>query len=74
MSAPWAAPTRGQLSLDLSFFGAGSHRATLVSDGVNVDKLPTEYRIQSLTIDPSKPLAVSLAAGGGAVLKIEINR
>jgi alpha-glucosidase len=60
-----------QLSLDLSFLGTGSHRATLVSDGVNADKLPTEYRFQTLTIDPGQPLAVSLAAGGGAVLKIE---
>lgn len=63
-----------QLSLDLSFLGAGSHRATLVSDGVNADKLPTEYRFQSLAIDPGKPLEVSLAPGGGAVLKIETSR
>jgi alpha-glucosidase len=63
-----------RLSLDLSFLGAGPHRATLVGDGVNADKLPTDYRIQTLTIEAGKPLEVSLAAGGGAVLKIESSR
>ena len=60
-----------KLSLDLSFLGAGTHRATLVSDGVNADKLPTDYRFQALNLEAGKPLEVSLAPGGGAVLKIE---
>ena len=63
-----------RVSLDLSFLGAGPHRATLVGDGVNADKLPTDYRIQSLSIEAGKPLELSLAPGGGAVLRIEPSR
>jgi alpha-glucosidase len=63
-----------RLSLDLGFLGAGPHRATLVGDGVNADKLPTDYRIQTLVLEPGQPLEVSLAAGGGAVLKVESAR
>jgi len=62
-----------KLSLDLSFLPAGRHHATLVSDGVNADRLPTEYRIQDIEIDVTQPFALALAPGGGAVLKIEIN-
>jgi alpha-glucosidase len=60
-----------QLSLDLGFLGTGAHPATLVSDGVNANKLPVDYRIRTLVIEPGQPLEVTLAAGGGAVLKIE---
>ena len=60
-----------KLSLDLGFLGAGPHRATLVGDGVNADKLPTDYRIQTLALDTGKPVEVTLAPGGGAVLAIE---
>ena len=60
-----------KLSLDLGFLGAGPHRATLVGDGVNADKLPTDYRIQTLALDIGRPVEVSLASGGGAVLAIE---
>ena len=57
--------------LDLSFLGAGAHRATLVSDGINADKLPTEYGIHSLTVQSGQRLPVILAPGGGAVLRID---
>ena len=61
-----------KISLDLGFLGVGAHRATLVGDGINSDKLPTDYRFQALQIDANKPVEVSLAPGGGAVLKIEL--
>jgi alpha-glucosidase len=63
-----------KLSLDLGFLGAGSHRVTLASDGVNADKLPTDYRIQTLLLDAGKPFEVTLAPGGGAVLAIDAGR
>ena len=63
-----------KLSLDLSFLGAGAHRVTLVGDGVNADRLPTDYRIQTLAQEGGKPFEVTLAPGGGAVLAIETGR
>jgi alpha-glucosidase len=60
------------LSLDLGFLPPGRHRATLVGDGVNADRLPTDTRIQDMDIDVSGPLNVDLAPGGGAVLRIEV--
>ena len=62
------------LTFDLSFLGAGARRATILSDGINADKLPTDYRIQQVSIDPAKPFAITLAPGGGAVLKFEAAR
>jgi alpha-glucosidase len=63
-----------KLGLDLSFLPAGKYRATLVADGVNADRLPTDTRIQELEIDPSKPVEIALAPGGGAVLRLEALR
>lgn len=59
------------LHLDLAFLGPGTRQATLLADGVNADKLPTDYRIQKVELDPARPWAVTLAPGGGAVLRIE---
>ena len=60
-----------QLPLDLGFLPAGRYRATLVADGINADRLPGDYRIQSVEVDPAKPFELTLAPGGGAVLLIE---
>jgi hypothetical protein len=41
---------------------------------VNADKLPTDYRIQTILLDPGKPFEVTLAPGGGAVIAIDAGR
>ena len=63
-----------QLSLDLSFLPAGRYRATLAADGVNADRLPTDYRIHDIEIEATQRFPLHLAPGGGAVLKIETAR
>ena len=62
------------LQLDLSFIRRGVHQATLAIDGVNADRLPIDYQIQSVDLDAQQPFVVNLAPGGGAVLKIELDR
>lgn len=64
-------PAGRQIQLDLGFAGAGPKQVTLVSDGVNAEKLPGDYRIQHIRWTAGQPFTISLAPGGGAVLRIE---
>jgi alpha-glucosidase len=60
-----------KLPVDLGFLAPGRYRATLVEDGVNADRLPTDYRVLTVELDTSKPFGFNLAPGGGAVLRID---
>lgn len=55
-----------------SFLPAGNYTATLYADGLNADKVATDYTVRHLdTFDPKSPFAVHLASGGGFLLKLE---
>jgi alpha-glucosidase len=61
---------RRTLEVPLGFLGAGTWEATLWTDGVNASKVGTDYRrtLREVTADTS--LALELAPGGGAVVRL----
>ncbi|MCM1150991.1 MAG: glycoside hydrolase family 97 protein [Alistipes sp.] len=62
--------TPRDLEADLSFLG-GISDAELYRDGANADRKASDYKRETLRIDPARPLRIHLAPGGGFVLKIQ---
>ena len=63
----WDART---LTLDLSFLGAGRWKAEMFHDGVNANRLASDYQKSVTDIPASRKLTVKMAQGGGCALKI----
>jgi len=63
----WDART---LELDLSFLGEGSFKGEVFKDGVNADRAARDYKKEVIDIPSSKKLPISMAQGGGYVIKI----
>lgn len=62
-----------QLTLDLSFLGEGNFRAEVFRDGANADKSARDYQKDTIAIPQNRLLPVSMAQGGGFVMKIYKN-
>ena len=58
------------LELDLSFLGDGDFKAELFRDGVNADRIASDYRLERIDIPRDRRLRIELAPGGGCALKI----
>ena len=58
-------------NLKLNFLGEGTYSATLFADGINANKVGTDYKITNLKVTANSVLPYSMANGGGFVLKIE---
>ncbi|NDV78077.1 glycoside hydrolase family 97 protein [Dysgonomonas sp. 511] len=58
------------LELDLSFLGEGEFVGEVFKDGVNANKAARDYKKETIAIPANKKLAVSMAQGGGYVVKI----
>ena len=63
----WTART---LDVPLAFLGAGTYAATIVSDGMNVDRYAADYRIDRQQVGPATTLTLRLAPGGGYVARL----
>lgn len=63
----WDART---LTLELSFLGAGRWKAEMFHDGVNANRLASDYQKTVTDIPASRKLTVKMAQGGGCALKI----
>ena len=63
----WDART---LELDLSFLGTGEWKAEIYSDGINANRLATDYKKTVIDIPASRKLTINLAQGGGCAMKI----
>ena len=57
--------TPRDLTLDLSFLGAGQHTADIFADGVNAQKEATDYKHTQQTVTGSDRLPIHLSSGGG---------
>ena len=62
--------TDRDLTLSLSFLGAGTFEATLCSDGINADRNPVDYQLTTTTLGANDTLKVHLAPGGGFVIRL----
>jgi alpha-glucosidase len=58
-----------ELELDLSFLGSG-YKAEIFKDGVNADRVATDYKKEIIDIPAHKTLKVKMAPGGGFVARI----
>lgn len=58
------------LDLDLSFLGEGNFKAEVFKDGVNADKAARDYKKETIDIPSNRKLSISMAPGGGFVMKI----
>ncbi len=58
------------IEVPLAFTGGGRWQATLWTDGVNAGRVGTDYRRTSATLAAASPLRLTLAPGGGAVVRL----
>lgn len=58
------------MELDLSFLGEGSFKGEVFKDGINADRAARDYKKETIDIPSNKKLPVSMAPGGGYVIKI----
>ncbi|SHE39372.1 glycoside hydrolase family 97 protein [Dysgonomonas macrotermitis] len=58
------------LNLDLSFLGEGNYKADIFKDGVNANKVARDYVKETIAIPTDRQLKISMAEGGGYVMKI----
>lgn len=58
----------GEVKLD--FLGDGNYTATIFSDGVNANKIGTDYTIKKLTVNNKTILPYNMANGGGFAITI----
>lgn len=59
-----------EIELDLSFLGSGDFKAEVFRDGVNADKAARDYKKEEIDIPANKKLKISMASGGGYVMRV----
>ena len=58
------------MKFDLSFLGEGKWTIELYKDGINADKIASDYRKSVIFVPQNRKLTVNLAEGGGCAMKI----
>lgn len=58
------------LNVDLSFLGNGNYKAEIFKDGINANRIARDYKKETITIPANRQLTISMAQGGGFVMKI----
>lgn len=58
------------LRLDLSFLGEGEFRGEVFKDGINAHRTARDYKKEQINIPVDRKLNISMAPGGGYVIKI----
>lgn len=59
------------VTLPLDFLGSGSWQATLLTDGINANHNAEDYRFTHAKLTPADRLPLSMASGGGFVVRME---
>ncbi len=60
-----------EITVDLSFLGNGSYKATIFEDGVNADRDGTDYTKKIITVTAKDKLTIKMASGGGWAARFE---
>jgi alpha-glucosidase len=60
-----------EITIDLSFLGAGNYKATIFEDGVNADNDGTDYTKKVITVSAKDKLPIKMASGGGWAARFE---
>jgi alpha-glucosidase len=59
-----------EIEVNLDFLPEGTYDVESIQDGVNANKIASDYRIVKQTADNKKVLKVKMARGGGFAMKI----
>ncbi|KAA2243551.1 glycoside hydrolase family 97 protein [Chitinophaga agrisoli] len=59
------------LEIPLHFLEPGSYTLTRCGDGVNADRYPSDYRIDTLTVNRDSTLTIRMAPGGGYLARLQ---
>ncbi|BAU52375.1 Retaining alpha-galactosidase precursor [Mucilaginibacter gotjawali] len=59
------------ITMDLSFLGEGSYKATIFEDGANANHDATDYTRKVITVTAADKLPVKMASGGGWAARFE---
>ncbi len=60
-----------EISVDLSFLGDGTYKATIFEDGINADRNATDYVKKVITVTSKDKLTAKMASGGGWAARFE---
>lgn len=66
--------TAREIILDCDFLGEGNYTITIFSDGMNADKIGTDYSVREENINRSKKIKLYLEGSGGTLFRIEEKR
>lgn len=58
------------IELDLSFLKEGNYEAEVFHDGVNANRIASDYRKEIISIPSNRKMAITMAQGGGYAMKI----
>ncbi|MDU1906030.1 MAG: glycoside hydrolase family 97 protein [Dysgonomonas sp.] len=58
------------MELDLSFLGVGNFKGEVFKDGINANRVARDYKKEIIDIPSDRKLKISMAQGGGYVVKI----
>ena len=62
--------TPRDLEIDLSFLGAGNFRMESYQDGVNANRMASDYKLVKSAVKQAAKLKLHLAEGGGWAARI----
>ncbi len=62
--------TPRELTVDLSFLDDGKYESSVLEDGVNADRYPSDYKISETQLTKTDTLLIKMAPGGGYVLRL----
>ena len=60
-----------KLDVDLSFLDAGNYEAVICADGINADKVATDYTLTSKQVSRTEKIPVTMQPGGGIVMRLK---
>jgi alpha-glucosidase len=60
-----------EITIDLSFLGDGSYKATLFEDGINANRDGADYTRKVITVTAKDKLTMKMASGGGWAARFE---
>jgi alpha-glucosidase len=63
--------TERLLKIPLSFLPKGNYEATVCKDGINADRYPSDYIINTFSVSNSDSINIDMAPGGGYLLKLK---
>jgi alpha-glucosidase len=60
-----------EIDYELSFLDDGRYETTTCADGVNADRYPSDYKLETAEMSKGSQLKIKMAPGGGYVLRLK---